>query len=172
MRESTKEFLRYLVNILAIILVALVIYFVIEFKNKNDTFPFKERITGIYNEFLKFINIEKANMNISTTTPSRKIPLTFIRREEALRQFNPDLFANFSEREWGKFWALIYEPIDEKQGRFNVKRFRTRQEVENILTKRYPTILEYFKESQWQEVWTAAKISWDDLGRREEDRAD
>jgi hypothetical protein len=167
MKESTKEFLRYMVNALAIILVVLIVYSVIEFKKKNNTYPFEERIAGVYKEFLKFLRVEKTNLNI-IAAPSRKIPLTFIQREEALRQLNPELFANFSEREWAKFWLLIYEPIQEKQGKYTVKRFRTREEVQNILREKYSSVFGYFKEGQWQELWAAAKISWDDMERKEE----
>lgn len=167
MKESTQQFLRYLVNILAIVLLAMIVYGVIEFKKKNDTYPFEAKVRGICREFSKFLNTEKTNINMSMA-PQRRRPLTFIQREEALRQHTPDLFANFSELEWGKFWALIYEPIDEKQGKLTVRRYRTREEVESILREKYSQTLGYFKESQWQEVWAAAKVSWDDMARKEE----
>jgi hypothetical protein len=99
-------------------------------------------------------------------SPLRRRPLTCIQREEALRQYLPKLFAEFSETEWDKFWELIYDPIVDK--RTKVSRYRSREEVEENLRRKYPQFLGELRESQWQEIWAAARISWADMERKEQ----
>ncbi|MDP2923698.1 MAG: hypothetical protein Q8O30_08285 [Candidatus Omnitrophota bacterium] len=154
--------MRYVVNIIALFLVGLLVFAVIKFKEDSNSYPFEERIKKISKSVSKFIKAEKRNIDTSLTPP-RRMPLTAIEREEAMRQYVPYVFGSFSDKDWKNFWALIYEPIDAKEGGFSVKRFRTKDEVERILADRYSDPFGYFQENHWFDFWQyVARVNWNE----------
>jgi len=152
--------MKYLVNIIAIIVIALLIWGAIEFKKSNTYYSFQRGLSNFSQRVKNFINVKKHNIGMDISPP-RKVPLTFIDKEAALQEYLPEVFQKFDAQEWKEFWALIYTPIEEKQGRFTVKRYRTREEVESVLKDRYPNPLAYFRENYWYELWSIADVSWE-----------
>jgi hypothetical protein len=148
--------LKYFVNIIAIIIVILLIWGIVQIKEKDKPYPFKGRIERFFDQVKQFVKIKKHNINMETSPPRRR-PLTFIKKEETLRLFAPDPFEEFGPDDWRFFWDIFYEPIKEKQGKFMVKRYRTEEEIKIYLTEEYPNPFSYFKPVHWSYFW---EIVW------------
>jgi flavodoxin len=157
--------MRYIINIIAILIVGLLVFATIKFKQSSNSYPFEERLKKIGKVISKFMNVQKRNFDASTRPP-RKAPLTSIDREEAMRQYVPYLFGNFTNKDWKDFWAIIYQPIDVKEGGLTVKHFRTRDEVQRVLADKYPDPFGYFQENHWYDFWKyIARIDWTDRAK-------
>ncbi len=148
--------MKYIVNIIAIIIVALLIWGVIQVKERNTRYPFQDHIEGFFDQVKRFVGIKKQNIGMEIS-PSRRPPLTFIQKEQTLKLFAPNLFESFSPQDWQKFWAILYEPIEEKKGKFSVKRYRTEEEIKSYLIEEYPNPFSYFKPVHWGYFW---EIVW------------
>ena len=66
----------------------------------------------------------------------------------------PDFFGKFKYKDWQEFWNIIYEPIEEEQGQFKVKRHRTQEEIEGHLMYYYPEPFSRFRKRQWDHFWS------------------
>lgn len=153
--------MKYLGNIIAIIVVGVLVWGAIQFK-KSDTYQsLRWKLGNAFQHIKTFINVHKHNISMEWS-PSRKSPLTFIEKEEALRVYIPEVFGKFDARQWREFWALIYVPIEEKQGSFKVKRYRTKEEIESYLRYKYHNPFAYFEKGHWFVFWNILRISWED----------
>ena len=152
--------MKYIINIIAIVVIALLVFGAIEFKKSNAYYGLQRNIGNLTQTVKNYINVKKHNISMETAPP-RQTPLTFIDKEAALEQYLPEVFASFSEQEWRSFWALVYVPIKEKQGKLTVKRYRTQEEVQSILKKRYSNPFSYFDSNYWYEFWSIADVSWE-----------
>jgi hypothetical protein len=148
--------MKYIGNIIAIIIVALLIWGVVQIKKGDRQYLFQEHIEGFFNQVKRFVGIKKQNIAMEVS-PSRRRPITFIEKEETLRVFAPDLFGTFSPQDWTRFWGIFYDPIKEKQGLFTVKRYRTEEEIKSYLTEKYPNPFSYFQPVHWSYFW---EIVW------------
>jgi hypothetical protein len=148
----------YLGNIIAIAVIVGVVFGVIHFKESQSYNYLSYKMGGMTQWVKNFINVRKHNIGMEVT-PTRQAPLTFIEREAALELWAPEIFGEFSERDWHFFWSLVYEPISVKEGGFTVKRYRDREEIENILCANFKN-LNYLKDPDWSELWGVARVSW------------
>ncbi|UCC95421.1 MAG: hypothetical protein JSW40_01395 [Candidatus Omnitrophota bacterium] len=153
--------MKYIVNIVAILLVVILVFAVIEFKDSSSYYALQKNFQRLLQPIQQFFKVKKHNISMEVS-PERQPPLTFIEQEANLREFVPDVFGKFDERDWQQFWSLIYLPTTEKQGLLAVKRYRTKEEIEDYLRDRYPRPLSYFRGSDWDELWRWAKISWEE----------
>lgn len=140
--------MKYLVNSLALLLVALIIFFAIQKKSIFSYKPTKKLIdtTGA------FVNATKHNLAMEVS-PDRSPKITFIEKETYLRMFAPDLFSNFNEADWRNFWGIIYQPVKDKSGGFIIKRYRTKEEIMTILVARYPDPFSFLQKEHWDMFW-------------------
>jgi hypothetical protein len=150
--------MRYLGNLIAIIVVVLLVFGAIKFKQSAAYDSFRFQLNEISRFIQNFISVRKHNITMEIK-PSRKTPLTFIQIESELAVWMPQVFEKFTEADWDYFWKLIYEPIKIKKGRFTVKGYRTREEVESILRYKYYD-LSFLNDATWSELWGVAKVSW------------
>jgi hypothetical protein len=145
--------MKYFLNfVLSFVIVFLIIIGAISFKKSHLYQSFREKLDNFYQYIAQFIEVKKHNLSMELSPP-RKPPLTLIEKETQLRMFLPNFFGRFDREEWENFWALIYEPIEETQGAFKVKRYRTKEEIEDYLAYYYPQPFSYFRKQHWDYFW-------------------
>jgi hypothetical protein len=144
--------MKLLVNILAFLLVLLIVFSAITRTQNPASIPFGNEWKKFTEWVGTFINVKKHNISMEVA-PTRKPQLTYIEKEAYLRMFAPDLFGNFSEDDWQKFWAIIYKPVEDKKTGFGAKRYRTKEEIEEILVTQYPNPFSYLKQEHWNTFW-------------------
>jgi hypothetical protein len=154
--------MKYIVNIIVIVLIVALFFALIQFKKGETYGSIHSKISQFFSQL---INITKQNIKMQTA-PQRKPRLTNIEIETGLIGYMPEVFGNFNELDWQNFWALIYEPIKEKKGFFQVRTYRTKDEIEKILAKRYPKFVD-FTEDQWKSFWDVVRISWTEEEKEE-----
>ncbi|MDD5195033.1 MAG: hypothetical protein PHQ96_05095, partial [Candidatus Omnitrophica bacterium] len=145
-------YMKYFVNILAALVVLLIILSAISRTQNPKDAPFGKgwkKFTQWAGDFLK---AKEHNLSMEVS-PTRHRKISFIEQEERMRLFAPDLFANFNENDWQEFWELIYKPVDDKQGGFTVKRYRSQEEIQEILIQRYPNPFSYLSKEYWRIFW-------------------
>jgi len=151
--------MRYVTNIIAILVVVGIVIGVIQYRQRSSTYPFEDTFKQAYKNLGKTLRAKEKEVLVSIV-PDRKEPLTFITKETALRELVPEVFANFSEEEWKYFWGIIYNPIAIKQGKKTVKTYRSRDEIESMLRDRYSQVLGYYDDTKWFALWKAAGVDW------------
>ena len=149
--------MQYLVNGIAVLIVALIVFWAIQFTNTPLHSDLMYSIRHAFSGVGKFLETKKANIELETS-PTRVAPVTFIAKESRLRTFLPTVFGNFESDDWGQFWALIYTPVEEKGG-FGAKRYRTKEEIESYLRNRYNDPFSYFKDEHWQSFWKIIDVN-------------
>jgi hypothetical protein len=149
--------MKYIVNIVAIIGIFVLVIFAINFKNSSGELPFSANFRSFSREVSKFLKIQHQNIMMGLKPP-RKAKLTYIDKESMLREYVPDVFGKFSDTEWNRFWSVIYKPIEVRQGRYTVKRQRTREEIQKYLTDYYPNPFGMFSENNWDDFWGMLNI--------------
>lgn len=89
----------------------------------------------------------------TSSGPRRHRPLSLLERETELKLYIGEPFRNFSQRDWNKFWNLIYSAFPretpERQGLPKRMRQLTLDEIASELMLLYPQPFTYFKESHW-----------------------
>lgn len=150
--------IHYFGNIIAIVVVAGLVWGAIQFKENPSYYNARSKLQSITSEIKNFINVRKHNISMEMNPP-RKAPLSFLEREGKLELWAEEIFGPFSEEDWHFFWSLIYEQISVKEGKYTVKRYRTRQEVESILRDEF-SALSYLKDPEWSELWGVAGVGW------------
>lgn len=141
--------MKYLINIIAIILIVVLSLFIINLPNtsfgKNIRYGLEKYVVE---PVKKFFRISQHNIEV-VSNPPRKRPLSTIQREALLEQYLPNVFGKFSRQDWDKFWDLIYEPVDVKQGEYVIKHYLTEDEIKNILIDNF-LIFSFFKDKEWR----------------------
>ena len=150
--------MRYIINVIAILVVAVVVSLVIYFKNNTTTYPFQGNVQRFLKETSKLITTKKKNISMDVA-PSRKKKVTFIEKESILRQYIPWVFGEFSNADWQGFWGLIYDPIYDKDSKYGQKRYRTKDEIEGYLIERYSNPFSNFSSSQWHDFWNIVGVN-------------
>lgn len=153
--------MKYFVNIIALILLALVVFGAIIFKESDTYYRWRNQTLAFFDRAEKFINQRKANIALETKPP-RKRPLTFIEQEEILSAYIPNVFGNLSQEDWTRFWDLIYKPISPGKGNFIQKRYLSKDEVERYLIDNYPDPFLNFSREYWHDFWQIARVNWAD----------
>jgi len=153
--------MKYLFNIIAVFLVFLVVLGAIKFKDSDTYYGWRNKVLEFFQDSADFIKDRKENIALESS-PKRKAPVTFIEQEEILKAYVPDVFGNFSQKQWVSFWNLIYKPVATSKSFFAKKRFRTQEEVERILINSYPDPFSYFQVTHWHDFWDIAGVRWKD----------
>ncbi|MCM8831564.1 MAG: hypothetical protein NC918_05190 [Candidatus Omnitrophica bacterium] len=154
--------MRYIANIISILLIAFLVFSMIQIKNRSLDSHFGLKMKNFLQEFSNFFKVQKQNIAVETF-PQKKKALTLIEKETALRMFAPATFGNFTEADWQDFWSIIYEPIKDKQGKFTIKRHRTKEEIEAELVSRYPNPFSFLRAEHWRMFWyDILNINWVD----------
>jgi hypothetical protein len=148
--------MQYVVNGIAVLIVALIVFWAIQFSNSPVHGDIMHSVRHAFDGVGKFIDTKKRNI-ILETSPTRNAPVTFIAKESQLRNFLPTVFGKFSSEEWSQFWALFYAPVEEK-GAYGAKRYRTKEEIESYLKNTYYDPFSYFKDQHWQSFWSIIDI--------------
>ncbi len=153
--------MKYLTNLIAIGMVALLVFGAIKFKDSNAYNTLRWHIGGFVQKGKNFVEVRKRNIR-EELKPSRNRPITLIQAQGELENWLPEVFLEeFSDQDWAQMWDLIYTPEKVKEGGHTVYRYKTREEVQGIL--RYEHLgLSYLKDNDWWELWGIAKISWED----------
>jgi len=143
--------MKYILNILAILIVIFLIKVVIDFKNNPDN-KFNEFLRDNLIKMSDFFKTKKQNISVEIN-PQRKRPFNLIEKEVILREFDPETFGEFTEKDWEDFWSIIYTPIKKKKGNLYVLSFRDREELEAKLLEKYPRPFIYFDKNYWDIFW-------------------
>jgi hypothetical protein len=135
-------------------LVVGLVFMAIHFKN-SPAYDGYTRGVGKVGQFLRdFVQAKKHNMEYEFREDlDRRRPITMIKKETLLREFIPEVFANFGEDDWKYFWDLIYKPVAKKDGLFKKKQLRTRDEIQQILMRMFPQPFTYMTGEHWRYFW-------------------
>jgi len=150
--------MKYLGNVIALVLVVALIFGAIEFKKSNTYRNLRFRLDNFIRDAKHFTAVKKHNISMEVNPPKTR-RVSFLKQQAELGEWMPDLFFEFSDSDWTYFWNLIYEPIKDKQGRFTVKRYRTRAEVETTLSEKYNSF-SFLNSNTWDEFWGVAGVQW------------
>lgn len=145
--------MRYVVSIIFLLLVVSFALEIRNFKDSSAYYSVKARLANFFQNVTQFVKVKKHNIFVELF-PERKRPITFIKQETSLKMFLPDFFGEFSYADWQKFWVLFYEPMKEKQQGFIVKRYRSKEEVEEYLAYRYSEPFSHFQKQHWDYFWS------------------
>ncbi|MEI8349245.1 MAG: hypothetical protein WCI77_03735 [Candidatus Omnitrophota bacterium] len=151
--------MRYVLNIIAILIVVAITIGIIQYRQHSSTYPFEGTFKQAYKNLGKTLRAKEKEVLVSVS-PDRKRALTFITKETALRELVPELFGTFDEQEWEYFWGLLYDPMAIKKGKKPVKTYRSRDEIESVLRDRYSETLGYYDDAKWFALWKAAGVDW------------
>ncbi len=144
--------MKYLINLIAIVGFALLVFGLMKFKESKAYSGLKAKTKQATKHVDDFVKAKKHNISVGVN-PDRKPPLTFIAREEKLRQFMPDVFEGFRARDWKEFWRIIYLPIERKKGSFMLKGYRTKPEIKEYCRKKYGGSFHNLGYSHWNYFW-------------------
>jgi len=143
---------KYVLNIIAIVLLIWGIRAAIQFKGSGEYQSFRYRISRMFDPITRRIQAMRHNIKIDRGEERRR-PTTFIARESKLKVFLPDVFGEYDEKEWKEFWDFIYEPTTEMQGGISTKRYRTEEEIKEFLYRK-DRIFNYFQDQHWNYFWS------------------
>ena len=150
--------MKYFGNIIAILVIVGLVYGIINFKDSPAYYNTQVIFMRLTSGMRGFINRRKHNIGMEMN-PTRRPPLTFIEIESALGLWAPEIFGPLTDEDWKECWDLIYGQIDIKQGRFTVKGYRSRQEIQSYLRYKYRNF-SYLREPDWSELWGIARVSF------------
>jgi|TARA_B100000315_G_C14584071_1_gene591989 hypothetical protein len=144
--------MKYLVNVVALVLVVLIVIGIIKFKDSDSYYAWQKKTERATKGVSDFMAVRKNNMEMEMS-PERQRPLTFIEKEEKLKMFVPTVFDSFTDKSWKDFWNFIYDPVQDDEGALAAKRYREKSEVESYLRYRYPKPFSNFREDHWHYFW-------------------
>jgi hypothetical protein len=150
--------MRYIINVIAILVVAIIVSLVIHFKNNATSYPFQGNVKKFLKEVSQLITTKKKNIKMDIA-PSRKKKVTFIDKESILRQYIPWVFGEFNDSDWKRFWGLIYDPVSDTSSKYGQKRYHTRDEIEGYLIENYSNPFSNFSQTQWQDFWNIIGVN-------------
>src|SRR3989338_11230413 len=148
--------MKYIYNFIAIGVVALLIFGVIKFKESQSYGAFRWHLDNLLHKSKSFIAAKKYNIK-EELKPARKRPITFIQIEAELLNWAPQALGELTEQDWAALWDLVYNPVKVEEGGFKVYRYRSRQEVQDILRDRHSS-LNALRDADWSEFWSIAKV--------------
>jgi len=151
--------MKYVVNVVAIFVLVIIVFFVVNLRNNADNLPFQYEVKKFFGEFSKMINTRTSNIKMEWK-PSRRKKTTFIDREERLKQFIPDVFAGFSESDWSNFWSFIYDPVYDKKSKYGGKRYHSKEEIEGFLRDRFP-MFNSLDAGHWNYFWSIVDVKFE-----------
>ena len=144
--------MKYLINIIAILAMVFLVFGAIKFKDTDPYYRLKAKVRNVTRYLEDFMKAKKHNLS-QTMDPERKTPLTFIDKETELELFLPDIFERFKPKDWESFWEVIYDPVEKKEGRFKVKKHRTKKELTKYFKSKYGGAFLIFDSGHWSYFW-------------------
>ena len=153
--------MKYITNLIAIGIVALLVFGAMQFKKSNAYVTLRWRLESFFQRSKNFVEARKRNIR-EEMKPARERPITFIQIQGELQNWMPDVFLEeFTDRDWAYMWNLIYKPDRIREGIFYKYRYKSRSEVEAILRSQHQN-LTYLNDADWWELWSIAKVKWED----------
>ena len=138
--------------ILTCLILGVLIYGAIEFKEAPRYNIWKEKATNVKDYLESLVKNFKHNLSFDFS-PQRKRPLSFSEQESRLADFLPQVFGGFSLAQWEEFWNYIYQPLEVTEGKLKTKRYRTQEEIQDQLKELYPNPFSYFQAQHWSYFW-------------------
>ena len=119
---------------------------------KTDFYDLKTQDTSY---FFEELGQKWAIMNYNMGTnfhggPRKRAGSQTMRIEDDLRMMSKS-FQGFTKRDWAKFWKFIYGP--KKSKFFEMKRWRTKREMERFFAKKFPNPFSQFAPNHWKRFW-------------------
>ncbi|MCD6539344.1 MAG: hypothetical protein J7K37_01375 [Candidatus Omnitrophica bacterium] len=140
-------------SLIAIAIVISLVAFTVKFKHSSLYGIVSQNISNLV-EFLKVkFNIIKYNVSEDINPSRRASLLTFIKKQEQLKLFLPDIFENFTSQDWKRFWSIIYGRKGVGGGLIKQKVYRSKEEIEDYLIYNYP-IFSRFQKQNWDYFWS------------------
>ncbi len=144
--------MKYLINIIAICLLVAGIFGVIKFKDSDAYYAAQKKMERLGNNAGEFMEARKTAIKMDMA-PGRRRPITFIERQEKLNMFIPTIFEGYNDESWNNFWDFIYEPVEDRSGKYPTKRLRTKDEIKSFMINKYPKPFSNFREDHWFYFW-------------------
>lgn len=158
--------MRYLGSILFLGLIALLVFGAISFRDSPHYHAYRERATGVIDYLRQWVRVKRHNIEISHRWPTsdrpdpeqgvlRRSPPTslLLVRTKLEEFFPPEFLRTLHEDDWDYMFSLIYQPVDDRQGDFVVKRYLTQEEIEQELIYQYSFPFSYFERIHWSYFW-------------------
>lgn len=146
--------------IISLLVVALLIWGAIEFKDTPTYYSFKSKVDNVFQHIVQYVRVTKHNIMFDISS-ERNPPVSFIDKEAKLQAFlypASEVFQKFDEQDWQQFyaylWNLIYGSTDEEQGSFKVKRHRSKDDIEEQLIYDYPDPFARLQPQHWNYFWS------------------
>ena len=141
--------MKYLMNLLALIILAGVVFGVIQLRQTKQYSRIARKGASVKESIGQFFKAKEHNIRLETGGGTRKRPLTFIEQQESLIEMAPNVFADYGDRQWNQFWDYVYNPVRRKEGSYTVKRYRSKEEITEFLIEAYPDPFSYFQADHW-----------------------
>ena len=142
---------KYIGNIIALAVVAGLIFGAIHFKKTDFYQSFKEKTTIPIEKVKEGVEVFKHNLEVERDS-ERQRPFNTVEIESKLRGSSSKVFGPFERGDWNEFWNIIFTPIGEKQGSYIVKRYRTKEEVEKYCRDNFENFDE-LGSGDWEYLW-------------------
>ena len=91
------------------------------------------------------------NIGTLSAPPRRQDQTKRMQQEDSLRQL-ASVFKEFSSRDWGKFWELLYKD-KKRQSILEMKRWRTKGEIERFMVRKFEDPFAMFTPEHWAYFW-------------------
>lgn len=161
--------MRYLGTIIFLAIIALIIFGSIQFKDSPLYQTYRTKAENLIQYIKRWGQVKRHNMKIDYSIPapreewmtgeqevisSRNPPMSLLVAKTKLENFFPDQFVKtLKQDDWDYIFSLIYEPVSEKQRDFTVKRYLTKEEIEQDLIYQYDFPFSYFRQQHWDYFW-------------------
>lgn len=142
--------MKFFVSFLSLCVIGALIFGLIFFKKSSF---FQENQGGVFQNIKEFMAVKKHNLFFAQRQP----PISFVEKEAKLSEFLPQVFGQFDSGEWRDFWALFYEPMEVEKGKYKVKKYRSKADIEEYLTMNYENPFSFFKPEHWAYFWEIVK---------------
>ena len=144
--------MKYIVNILAIIILFAVILGIISFKQADSFQPLRDTVNQPINFVKDSLKALRYNILFDFLQKKEK-SISMVKEESELMSLSPNSFGEFSRQDWDKFWEVIYQPVKEKKGNFSFKRYRTKEEIKKRFLELYEPAFFGFGSDDWKYFW-------------------
>jgi hypothetical protein len=151
--------MKYAGSIISLLVVALLVWGAIEFKDTPAYYSFKAKLDNVFQKIVQYVQVTKHNIMFDVSS-ERKPPATLIDKEAKLQAFlypASEEFQRFDDKDWQQFyaylWNLIYGATEEEQGSFEIKRHRSKDEIEEQLIHDYPDPFSRLQRQHWNYFW-------------------
>lgn len=138
-------------GLLGLLIVAGMIFGALTFK-RSDFYDHRVQDSEyMFADLGQKFDVLKYNISVTFGQYPRKLSSAEkLRIEGELRQMIKP-FQSFKPHDWNKFWKFVYSP--KKSGFFQMKRWRTKKEMEMFFAGKFPDPFGMYEQKQWQAFW-------------------